>query len=197
MGRGLPGSVATKLTDRKASTMSQPTACHRARSCPDPSTATAATCSWAWRGSTSSRSTSSRGTCGGGRVRHRAPAGCPVLRGDRVQPWPARGAAGRRALLRTPGAAGLAQADLALRRAEVPGRVVDRAARRPRPTAGAAHGAGVLVGDRPDPSRARLGRRPGPPARHVMAHGVALDQAAAGAMAADPARFEASRPGRR
>ncbi len=36
MGRDLPGSVATKLTDRKASTMSQPTACDRARSCPDP-----------------------------------------------------------------------------------------------------------------------------------------------------------------
>ncbi len=34
MGRGLPGSVATKLTDRKASTVSEPTAC--ARACPRP-----------------------------------------------------------------------------------------------------------------------------------------------------------------
>lgn len=37
MGRGLPRSVATKLTDRNASTVSEPTACARARSCPDPS----------------------------------------------------------------------------------------------------------------------------------------------------------------
>jgi hypothetical protein len=37
LGRGLPGSVATKLPIRKASTVSEPTARDRARSCPDPS----------------------------------------------------------------------------------------------------------------------------------------------------------------
>ncbi len=37
MGRGLPRSAVTKPLDRKASTMSEPTACARAHPCPDPS----------------------------------------------------------------------------------------------------------------------------------------------------------------
>ena len=37
MGRDLPKFGATKQPDRKASTVSEPTACDRARSCPDPS----------------------------------------------------------------------------------------------------------------------------------------------------------------
>src|ERR687885_257238 len=36
MGRDLPGSGATKQPDRKASTVSEPTACGDARPCPDP-----------------------------------------------------------------------------------------------------------------------------------------------------------------
>lgn len=56
-------------------------------------------------------------------------------------------AASRQPVLWVPSSAGVAQADLALRRAGMLCRIVHRATRRPRPAAGATDHAGVLVGD--------------------------------------------------
>ena len=79
----------------------------------------------------------------------------------------------------TSGPAEVAETDLAMCRAGLPGQGVHRAGRAGRATKGAARDTGVLVGDRPDPPRARPDRRGRPPARHDLEHGLGRPPAAA------------------
>ena len=85
--------------------------------------------------------------------------------------------AGRRAGVRCPGADPVAQAAVGVPGRGLPGRVVHRAGRVGRGAAGEADGAGVPVGDRADPPRARLGERGPPSARDQLVDGVDLDRA--------------------
>ena len=107
--------------------------------------------------------------------------GLPDLRGRRARPRPGRGAVWS---MRRRWAARCGSVWRKRRwvcpDAGLPGRDVRGAGRAGRRAAGVADDAGVPVGDRADPPRARLVNGVRRQLGHRVAHGVGLDQAAAG-----------------
>ncbi len=153
-------------------------------------------CWWAWMVSTSSRWWRPRSVYGCG-WSPRPGDGVPVVWRRRSEPRSARGRADRCAVVRPAGSGGVVETHVVVPRAGVPGRGVHRAGLRDRTPAGVVDGPGVLVGGPAVAPRARLRPGSGPPARHLVEDGVALDPATAGGDGLRPVPLRRRRDPRR